>query len=238
MAKTEGTYIQVAYKNVFGYISTNSWPFFMIQRPTIREKCAWVRPNMWRDGRPVATGLDRFFSVFRFFDKHRNWQPKTSEFVQPQLVVRSFAVGFGPISVFFPVQWTGPVNTNRYCQNSCNVVTPTWAGASLVTVAGDVASQRRFVMAGVVCVCLYGCGWLNKGCRRWWWSVAVVTQQRWVDHRGGWEQKHLFVHDVVWVSGKHHSCDSVKEKDVAYVKFLCNIKAEFVSHQFLLCFHV
>ena len=76
MAKMEGTYIQVAYKNVFGYISTNSWPFFMIQRPTIREKCAWVRSNTWQDERPVATGLDRFFSVFRFFDKHRNWQPK------------------------------------------------------------------------------------------------------------------------------------------------------------------
>ena len=76
MAKMEGTYIQVAYKNVFGYISTNSWPLFMIQRPTIREKCAWVRSNTWRDERPVATGLDRFFSVFRFFNKHRNWQPK------------------------------------------------------------------------------------------------------------------------------------------------------------------
>ena len=76
MVKTEGTYIQVAYKNVFGYISTNSWPFFMIQRPTIREKCAWVRSNTWRDKRPVAAGLDRFFSVFRFFDKCHNWQPK------------------------------------------------------------------------------------------------------------------------------------------------------------------
>ena len=73
MATTEGTYIQVAYKNVFGYISTNSWPFFMIQRPTIREKCVWVRSNTWLDERPVATGLDRFF---RFFDKHCNWQPK------------------------------------------------------------------------------------------------------------------------------------------------------------------
>ena len=40
MAKMEGTYIQVAYKNVFGYISTNSWPFFMIQKPTIREQSA------------------------------------------------------------------------------------------------------------------------------------------------------------------------------------------------------
>ena len=48
----------------------------MIQRPTIKEKCVWVRSNTLRDERPVATGLDRFFSVFRFFDKHHNWQPK------------------------------------------------------------------------------------------------------------------------------------------------------------------
>ena len=61
MAKTEGTYIQVAYKNVFGYISTNSWPFFMFQRSTIREKCAWVRSNTWRDERPVFFG----FSIFQ-----------------------------------------------------------------------------------------------------------------------------------------------------------------------------
>ena len=113
MARTEGTYIQVAYKNVFGYISTNSWPLFMIQRLKIREKCAWVRSNTWRD----ETGLDRFFSVFQFFDKHRNWQPKkNSEFVQPQPVVRSFAVGFSLISVFFPVQRTGPANTTYRCK--------------------------------------------------------------------------------------------------------------------------
>ena len=37
---------------------------------------------------------------------------KNSEFVQLQPVVRSFAVGFSPISVFFPVQRTGPANTN------------------------------------------------------------------------------------------------------------------------------
>ena len=76
MVKTEGTYIQVAYKNVFGHISTNIWPTFMIQRLTIREKCVWVRSNTWRDERPVATGLDRFFLVFWFFNKHRNRQPK------------------------------------------------------------------------------------------------------------------------------------------------------------------
>ena len=68
MVKTEGTYIQVVYKNVFGHISTNSWPFFMIQSPTIREKCAWVGSNTWQDKRPVATSLDRFsfgFSIFQ-----------------------------------------------------------------------------------------------------------------------------------------------------------------------------
>ena len=36
MVKTEGTYICVVYKNVFGHISTNSWLCFIIQRPTIR----------------------------------------------------------------------------------------------------------------------------------------------------------------------------------------------------------
>ena len=61
MVKTDGTYIWVAYKNVFGYISTDSWPFLMIQRPTIREKCAWIRSNTWRDERPVFFG----FSIFR-----------------------------------------------------------------------------------------------------------------------------------------------------------------------------
>ena len=117
MAKTEGTYIQVVYKNVFGYISTNSWPFFMIQRPTIREKCAWVRSNTWRDERPAATGLDRFFSVFWFFDKHRNWQPKKFRICATATGGPVFAVGFSSISVFFPVQWTGPANTNGNGQN-------------------------------------------------------------------------------------------------------------------------
>ena len=112
MAKMEGTYIQVAYKNVFGYISTNSWLFFMIQRPTIREKCAWVWYNTWRDERPVATGLDRFFLFFDFSTNIATGNRKNSEFVQPQPVVRSFAVGFSPISVFFPVQRTEPANTS------------------------------------------------------------------------------------------------------------------------------
>ena len=110
MEKTEGTYIRVAYKNVFGHISTNVWPFLMIQKPTIREKCAWVSSNTWLDERPV---------FFRFFDFSTNiltgnW--KISEFVQRQPVVWSFAVGFSSISVFFPAQQTGPANTT--CLNS------------------------------------------------------------------------------------------------------------------------
>ena len=45
--------------------------------------------------------------------------------MQPQPVVRSFAVGFSPISVFFPVQRTGPANTscdNRKICHSCKLI--------------------------------------------------------------------------------------------------------------------
>ena len=116
MVQTEGTYIQVAYKNAFGHISTNSWPFFMIQRPTIREECAWVILNTWRDQRPVTTGPDRFFSVLDFSTNLATGNRKFSEFVQLQPVVQSFAVGFSSISVFFAVQRTVPVNTSWYPQ--------------------------------------------------------------------------------------------------------------------------
>ena len=104
-------HIQVACKNVFGHISANFWPFFMIQRPTIRENCAWVRSNTWWDERPVSTSLDWFFWFFKFSTNVATGNWKFSEFVQLQLVVWSFAVGFSSISVFFPVQQTGPVNT-------------------------------------------------------------------------------------------------------------------------------
>ena len=108
MAKTEGTYIWVVDKDVFGHISTNSWLSFMIQRPTIREKCAWVRSNTWRDERPVATGLDRVFSVFRFFDKPHNWQPKKYRICVTAtggLVFYSW-VQFDFSLFFSPVNWT------------------------------------------------------------------------------------------------------------------------------------
>lgn len=49
----------------------------------------------------------------------------------------------------------------------------------LVVVAGDVASQRRFVRAGVVGVRCVGCGRPNDGAGRWL-LVEVVTHQRWV----------------------------------------------------------
>ena len=95
MAKTEGIYIQVAYKNVFGHISTNSWQFFMIQRPTIREKCVLVRSNTeWKTG---------FFQFFNFSTNLATGNWKFSEFVQLQPEVWSFAVGFSLISVFFSV---------------------------------------------------------------------------------------------------------------------------------------
>ena len=51
---------------------------------------------------------------FRFFNFSTNvatGNRKNSELVQLQRVVRSFAVGFSSISVFFPVQRTGPANT-------------------------------------------------------------------------------------------------------------------------------
>ena len=83
----------------------------MIQRPTIREKCARVRFNTWRDERPV---------FFDFSTNVATGNRKNSEFVQLQLVVRSFAVGFSSISVFFPVQQTGPANTiNRAIHSTC-----------------------------------------------------------------------------------------------------------------------
>ena len=79
MAKTEGTYIRVVYKNVFGYISTNSWPFFMIQRPTIREECAWVRSNTWCDKRPLSFSFSIFWQTSQLATEkiqnlcNRNW---------------------------------------------------------------------------------------------------------------------------------------------------------------------
>ena len=53
-----------------------------------------------------------FFWFFDFLTNIATGNWKISEFVQPQLVVRSFSVGFSSISVFFPVQWTGPANTS------------------------------------------------------------------------------------------------------------------------------
>ena len=60
--------------------------------------------------------------------------------------------------------------------------------------------------------------------------VAVVTQQKWMVVV--FENKDVCLFTMRrCISGKRRSRDSVKEKDGAYVKLLCNIKAEFVSHQ-------
>ena len=45
-----------------------------------------------------------FFKFFDFLTNVATGNRKNSEFVQPQPVVQSFAVGFSSISVFFPVQ--------------------------------------------------------------------------------------------------------------------------------------
>ena len=62
--------------------------------------CNWSRPV--------------FFWFFNFLTNVATGNQRISQFVQLQSVVRSFAVGFSSISVFFLVQQTGPVNTN--CQ--------------------------------------------------------------------------------------------------------------------------
>ena len=54
-----------------------------------------------------------FFGFFDFLTNLATGNRKISEFVQLQLVVQSFAVGFSSISVFFAVQSTGPVNTSE-----------------------------------------------------------------------------------------------------------------------------
>ena len=102
----------------------------MIQQPKIRWICAWVKSNTWQDKRLVATGLDQFFSVFQFFDKPCNWQPKISEFVQLQPVVQYFAVGFSSVLVFFfsPVNWT--------CEHYCTIMTNS-SGPSVCDIFGS-----------------------------------------------------------------------------------------------------
>ena len=69
----------------------------------------------------------------------------------------------------------------------CYIVTVMWAGACLVTVAGNVVSQRRFVVAGIVGVCHK----VVSG----WTKVAVGGDAAEVDDCGCWEEEHLFVHN-------------------------------------------
>ena len=61
------------------------------------------------------TGCNRsrpfFFGFSIFLTNIATGKWKNSEFVQPQPVVRSFAVGFSLISVFFQSSPTGPANT-------------------------------------------------------------------------------------------------------------------------------
>ena len=70
------------------------------------------------------TGCNRsrpvFFRFFNFSTNLATGNRKISEFVQLQPVVRFFSVGFSLISVFFSVQWTGPVNISCWYLFVCN----------------------------------------------------------------------------------------------------------------------
>jgi len=83
--------------------------------------------------------------------------------------------------------------------------------------------------------------WLNGSCGRWWLLVGKVT----VDVGDTAVVRMVVVEKEIvcllmlcmWCSWQMPFTWLSKEKDVAYVKLLCNIKGEFVSHQSL-CFHV
>ena len=65
-----------------------------------------------------------FFRLFDFSTNVATGNRKNSEFVQPQRVVRPFAVGFSPISVFFssPANWT----CEHYSFLESQFILPSW----------------------------------------------------------------------------------------------------------------
>ena len=69
--------------------------------------------------------------------------------MQTQPVVQSFAVGFSPISVFFPVQRTGPANTKGNHMIDYLVLTG----------CGLTRSDAAKVLPPVLLVCQRGCKW-------------------------------------------------------------------------------
>jgi len=61
--------------------------------------------------RPVATGVNQFSLVCHITSNLVTRNRRVSGLVQPQLMVWSFVVAFGLVSVIFSVQSTGPANT-------------------------------------------------------------------------------------------------------------------------------
>ena len=99
---------KLSIKMFLGHISTNSCLFFMIQGLKIKIICVWVRSSTWRDERLVETGLDWFFSVFRFFGKPCNWHLKNFRICATATDGPVFCswVQFNFGQFFGPVNWT------------------------------------------------------------------------------------------------------------------------------------
>ena len=112
---------------------------------------------------------------------------------------------------------------SRYCWHAKSTL---WCALVLASLLCGVTAL--FVMVGVMGVCHGGCQWSNEGCGRWWWRK--VGEWWW------WGRKCLFVYDVD-VSSWQTPLMQLSIK-TGWCELLSNIKAEFVSHQFPLCFHV
>ena len=118
-------------------------------------------------GRKTSCNWSRlvFFWFFDFSTNLATGNWKISEFAQLRPVVQSFAVGFSSISVFFPVQQTGPANTRRAVGNSFNI--------------GDSIYQY-FTLPGLFHVESMEGG---MDCRNSWW---IPWNGGWNPWNGGW----------------------------------------------------
>ena len=91
-------------------------------------------------------------------------------------------------------------------------------------------------------------GWCSPGCCGWccgcvpsWLGGQTKVARgggdtRFVDDGSGQDGRHLFVHDL-HVSSRQTPLSRLSIK-TGWCELLSNIKAEFVSHHFPLCFHV
>ena len=113
---------------------------------------------MWRDKRPVATGLNRSFSVFKYFWKHGNWQLDWTQLWATATGGPVFCswVQFGFGHIFSPVNWTCKhywqqcgTSIPCYRDNGRGVCSP-WL--IVVLLCSWVLALFCFVIGGVVVV--------------------------------------------------------------------------------------